>query len=435
MANININRNLSDQFYRYKMPKLIAKVEGKGNGIKTVIVNMPEIAKALNRPPMYPTKYFGVQLGAQVNFDSKSERYIVNGAHDPNKLQDLLDGFISKYVLCQSCNNPETILSVNKRKEVIATNCMACGFAGTIAANNDRVAAYILKNPPPKPVAAAAPTAAAAAAAAAAQADTNQSNTETTREEDDDEDWGEDTTDDAIRKRQDALSVGVKSLMLNEDLKKSEKERMYMFLEFVENKAEKTDLTAAEHQKTIKAEADRLDISDKAPIALCAILLKDNLIEKIKTYKNLFLRFTNENIRAQRNTLRGLEMVIEGEESPKKEPLINKLSSILNTFYDLEIIVEDAFLEWYAKLQKKSPNSSILKSAQPFIKWLNEASEESDEDEDEVAVDFDDRTVGIKVEKKEDEKEEKSNQTKAPSNNSNNVKEGPAADDIDIDAI
>jgi hypothetical protein len=26
-------------------------VEGKGNGIKTVIVNMPEIAKALSRPP------------------------------------------------------------------------------------------------------------------------------------------------------------------------------------------------------------------------------------------------------------------------------------------------------------------------------------------------------------------------------------------------
>lgn len=52
MATINVNRNLSDQFYRYKMPKLLAKVEGKGNGIKTVIVNMVEIAKSLNRPPM-----------------------------------------------------------------------------------------------------------------------------------------------------------------------------------------------------------------------------------------------------------------------------------------------------------------------------------------------------------------------------------------------
>ena len=30
---------------------LLFQVEGKGNGIKTVIVNMPEVAKALSRPP------------------------------------------------------------------------------------------------------------------------------------------------------------------------------------------------------------------------------------------------------------------------------------------------------------------------------------------------------------------------------------------------
>lgn len=60
MGSVNVNRNLTDQFYRYKMPKLLAKVEGKGNGIKTVIVNMVEIAKALNRPPMctYFAKHF-----------------------------------------------------------------------------------------------------------------------------------------------------------------------------------------------------------------------------------------------------------------------------------------------------------------------------------------------------------------------------------------
>lgn len=55
-------------------------------------------------------KYFGCELGAQTQMDAKNERYIVNGAHEGERLQDLLDGFIKKFVLCPDCENPETVL-------------------------------------------------------------------------------------------------------------------------------------------------------------------------------------------------------------------------------------------------------------------------------------------------------------------------------------
>lgn len=80
---------------------LRSQVEGRGNGIKTVIVNMPEIAKSLARPPSYPTKFFGFELGSITTIEN--DKYIVNGKHDQPKLAQVLDDFIEKFVLCKKC--------------------------------------------------------------------------------------------------------------------------------------------------------------------------------------------------------------------------------------------------------------------------------------------------------------------------------------------
>jgi translation initiation factor 5 len=46
--SVNIGRNQDDASFRYKMPRIQTKIEGRGNGIKTVLPNISEIAKALN---------------------------------------------------------------------------------------------------------------------------------------------------------------------------------------------------------------------------------------------------------------------------------------------------------------------------------------------------------------------------------------------------
>lgn len=131
------------------MPLLLTKIEGKGNGIKTVVPNMSDVARALSRPPTYPTKFFGCELGAQTSFDEKNDRYIVNGAHDATKLRELLDGFIEKFVLCKACKNPETDLIITKTDEIIR-DCKACGERTGVDMRH-KLTTFIVKNPPQKP--------------------------------------------------------------------------------------------------------------------------------------------------------------------------------------------------------------------------------------------------------------------------------------------
>ncbi|KAK4346765.1 hypothetical protein RND71_033104 [Anisodus tanguticus] len=147
MALQNIGAaNSDDAFYRYKMPRMITKIEGRGNGIKTNVVNMVDIAKALARPASYTTKHFGCELGAQSKFDEKTGASLVNGAHDTAKLAGLLEIFIKKYVQCYGCGNPETEILITKN-QMIQLKCAACGFISDVDMR-DKLTTFILKNPP-----------------------------------------------------------------------------------------------------------------------------------------------------------------------------------------------------------------------------------------------------------------------------------------------
>lgn len=50
MSIVNIPKSKQDQHYRYKRQTVELKIEGKGNGIKTVIPNMKEVSDSLNVP-------------------------------------------------------------------------------------------------------------------------------------------------------------------------------------------------------------------------------------------------------------------------------------------------------------------------------------------------------------------------------------------------
>merc|ERR1719235_2052130 len=114
---------------------------------------MGDVAEALMRSPVLVTKWFGYELGAQVEYTSKQgkkgdgERCTISGGHTSESLQTCLDRFIEKYVLCQDseCGKPE-IDMVLKRGAPLAAKCRACKWRGELD-NSHRVADFILKHP------------------------------------------------------------------------------------------------------------------------------------------------------------------------------------------------------------------------------------------------------------------------------------------------
>ncbi|KAF9154966.1 hypothetical protein BG015_011462 [Linnemannia schmuckeri] len=398
MANLNIGGQSDDAFYRYKMPKLVSKIEGKGNGIKTVIPNMADIARALSRPTAYPTKYFGCELGAQVKIDEKTDRYIVNGAHDATKLQTLLNGFIQKFVLCPSCGNPETDIIVDKAG-LIQMYCNACGRRNK-GENVHKLATYIVKNPP---VNNAYGKKGKADKADKKSKKNGASTPEEEEEEDRDDDftkkikeeaaaipdadnfksalgddWSVDTSAEGAAARMRELEGSVKTQMtLDDDEDEEDGENPYeLFGIYLEENPKATDAE-------IIAKAEELGITGKsrAVTVLIQCIFTDDMSREIKARTPLLRKFVTTE-KDQKALLGGMERVLITSKT-----LMLKAPHVLKAFYDNDIVEEEIILKWGEKPSKKYVSRDEAKDVrarvEPFLRWLAEAESDSEEESDE----------------------------------------------------
>lgn len=249
--------------------------------------------------------------------------------------------------------------------------------------------------------------------------------TSVVEEDEDDTTWSADVSEEAVRARMQDLTAGAKTMTLSDDLERTEKERLDIFYDFVKKRRDAGQLDNVTVHKDIASEAERLDIMQKSPLVLAELLFTANITQELRKHRNLLLRFTHNNQKAQRYLLGGLEQIF----SLHADKLMDKIAGLLKLFYDADILEEKTILEWSAKISKKyvpkEVSEKIHEKAKPFIQWLQEAEEEesSDDDDSDVEIEYDDR-ARIEPLKKETPKVAPKKQV-----------DDDDAEDIDIDDI
>ncbi|KIM39933.1 hypothetical protein M413DRAFT_74498 [Hebeloma cylindrosporum] len=409
MAVVNIRRDVDDKFYRYRMPLLTTKIEGKGNGIKTVIPNMSDVARALSRPPTYTTKFFGCELGAQTTFDEKNDRYIVNGQHDANRLRELLDVFIDKFVLCKSCKNPETELIVQKlgRTEEIIRDCKACGERTDIDMRY-RLTTFIVKNPPVKIKKGKNKNtgdAAGGVGGADSTVERGESPKQDGAESDDEltkkikaeaavlntdtalakEDWSADTSAEAVKQRTaKALEGNLAAMVINGgDDEGSDDDAHSPYAQLGKWIEENPDGDAKARSIAIYKKAEELGIEKKHKTitVLVQALFTADIIKEIGNYGALFVKMVNSE-KHQKALLGGVERFF-GFSHPDK---IAEVPKVLMAFYQIDILDEEVVTQWGTHVSKKyvdkDTSKKVRKASEPFLKWLAEADDDDDDDDE-----------------------------------------------------
>lgn len=334
-----------DNFYRYKMPPLATKIEGSGNGIKTVLPNIRDIATRINRDVEYPMKYFGNDLGAH----SKNEdgKWIIMGQHSKERLQKSLYDYIGKFVLCKACRNPETRTLVDEKKNIIL-RCGACG-KDTGVDVKEKLCNLIYKLEKVTNL----------------QKEKEKQEKKKEKKEKKKE-KKEDDGEEAAPRRGSKDFEGAGESQLNP---------VRVLKEFLDTQPTEGDIIIKVRDiKTDYALKDK----DVARLLSEAVFGDGDASKKIRPYGGVFRKLVKEE--NQKYVVETLELRVHEERE-----LVDKFPIMLKKLWDEDVVEEDYIIQWYEK-EKKSKKldadlcGEIKEKTRPLIEWLQQ--DEDDEDDD-----------------------------------------------------
>jgi translation initiation factor 5 len=181
------------------------------------------------------------------------------------------------------------------------------------------------------------------------------------------DDWSEEPTGNQL----DKLNANMENLLLDDSAGDDPFEKLAAVVE--SNPA----VTLSEILATIK-EYDLRE--DKAVAVLVQVIFTEQILAELPKKKAIFQKLLSSGEKSQKAFLGGVERLV----GVKFPALMPKVAHILKSAYDLDLLDEEVILAWGEKPSKKYVEKSIAKEirkkADPFLKWLKEAEEESDDE-------------------------------------------------------
>ncbi len=104
---------------RWRVPTVRIEVEGKN----TIVLNFKEIVESMKRDEKHFLKYLLREVGTAGG--QKGNKAILKGKQKPRVLDRLINNYCEKYVICETCLKPDTIILKEGRNHLLV--CEACG--------------------------------------------------------------------------------------------------------------------------------------------------------------------------------------------------------------------------------------------------------------------------------------------------------------------
>jgi translation initiation factor 2 subunit 2 len=101
----------------------IIGVEGHGEGNKTIVTNLSQIAAHMRRNQDHILKY--LLKGLATSGSIKNNRLILQRKIPSHKINEKLAQYVKEFVLCKECKKPDT--EIIKEKGFTFVHCLACG--------------------------------------------------------------------------------------------------------------------------------------------------------------------------------------------------------------------------------------------------------------------------------------------------------------------